>query len=69
MNTANVYAKSPDYLMSFLSNFCNIPKRVDMKGTSKSAVLQSSALYDDSKFHPAPYISDHCKLIGFILFI
>ncbi|XP_065070072.1 uncharacterized protein LOC135695054 [Rhopilema esculentum] len=33
--------------------------RVDTNGTSKSIVLQSSALYDDSKFQPAPYISDH----------
>eukprot|EP00794_Sanderia_malayensis_P007677 gene7677-8513_t len=33
--------------------------RVDSSGVSKSVVLQSNALYDDSKFKPEPYISDH----------
>jgi len=33
--------------------------RVDTKGTSKSVVLQSPTLYDDSKFRPSPYITDH----------
>lgn len=33
--------------------------RVDSGGSSKAVVLQSNALYDDSKFQPSPYISDH----------